>query len=265
MNELKIYFKFLKKNHLNEYMTYVGIMIFISLIVNISAILASKQLWRQPMTLGYSITTINVVFLFVIGVILGSKDFSGAMTIRSDRKNYFKAMVIFSIVSVILLCILDLLISKGICLSIKLSNSNLNFDSMTIVFTETTMWNKFFKVVVKLTPFQMFILKIIKSFYFTMLGIFLGAFAYRLRKLTSIIIYSGVGIVYIILSNNPMNYFKISSIMSIKNRILEIINNYYVDFYSVGLMYIILSAIFIGLSYLCLRKAPIGEYAHDWL
>ena len=256
MDNLKTYLNFFKRNYKKDYITYAITVTIISLILVGFTIWTSKVSLAPEMSFAYSISGLNLIFLFVIGILWGSKDFAGAMSIRSDRKSYFKAMIIFSIISIIVMCILDMFIIGISNFIIKIFTDNVKIKSMTTVNFDGFVLNDLTK---NLSIVQLYMLNAIRIFTTMMFGTFLGAFAYRLRKVTAVIIYVGVPTLTVAL------LAKIAMVSDIVNKIINLIYTIGENFYTLSIFYIVLSIVFIALSYLCLRKAPIGEYAHDWL
>lgn len=264
MDNLKTYLNFFKRSYKKDYITYAITVTIISLILVGFTIWTSKVSLAPEMSFAYSISGLNLIFLFVMGILWGSKDFAGAMTIRSDRKSYFKAMIIFSIISILIMYVLDMFVVLTSNIAITTFADNVKINSINILNLSNSFnleGNVINNLIKNINGLQIFILSIIKSFMIMLFGVFLGAFAYRLRKATAVIIYIGMPTLSVALLAKIAIVLNDSTLVKINNLISSIASN----FYALSLFYIIMSIVFIGLSYLCLRKAPIGEYAHDWL
>ena len=94
MNELKPYIKFFNKNT----KLYIIIFMIVGIVMNILPVFILKIFGEASITnlstIVNPILTYITILIFVYGVNIANKDFSGALSIRADRKSCIKAIVI---------------------------------------------------------------------------------------------------------------------------------------------------------------------------
>ncbi len=185
--------------------------------------------------------SIFTIFIFVMGILLGSKLFSVFISIRSDRKSYLKSFAL----SCVVLCSMSWCINYIVAIGME----NLVSFLLPGLEVEKSTW------LVKL-------LVLAKFFTTEMVGFFLGAFCYRLKILNIVLSFALVPTFGISL----LIYF--AYIRRGLPRGLELLIPFIKRLYERGsfllpFMLIGVGVIFYGLGYGLLRKAPIKSYAHD--
>ncbi|HBG2494763.1 TPA: ABC transporter permease, partial [Clostridioides difficile] len=110
MNELKPYIKFFNKNT----KLYIIIFMIVGIVMNILPVFILKIFGEASKTnlstIVNPILTYITILLFVYGVNIANKDFSGALSIRADRKSCIKAIVIDLIILSFVISILGIVL-----------------------------------------------------------------------------------------------------------------------------------------------------------
>lgn len=264
MNELKPYIKFFNKNT----KLYIIMFVIMGILINILPVFILKifgELSKNNLS-----TIVNPIFayiailIFVYGVNIANKDFSGALSIRADRKSCIKAIVmdliilsfVISIIGIILIFLSKLFIEIMTGYSIDLSvllNRDIIWTSISALIEPSTSS-------IPLTYLNYFAQICINEICIGLIGALLGAFTYRVRKATSVTILIGLPILIIIYIVNfaTKNMHKI--LMFLEKIIYSFQNPFILFGTKVGI--IVICIIFI---ILLLRKAPIKDYANDLL
>ncbi|AWH77175.1 hypothetical protein [Clostridioides difficile] len=264
MNELKPYIKFFNKNT----KLYIIIFMIVGIVMNILPVFILKILGEASKT--NLSTTVNPILTyitilpFVYGVNIANKDFSGALSIRADRKSCIKAIVIdliilsfvISILGIVLIFLSKLFIEVMTGYSIELSvllKRDMIWTSISALIDPSTSSTP-------LTYLNYFVQICINEICIGFIGVLLGAFTYRVRKVTSITILIGLPILIVIYMVNFATKNMHKMLLYLEKIIYSFQNPFILFGTKVGI--IVICIIFI---ILLLRKAPIKEYANDLL
>ncbi|HBG5727200.1 TPA: ABC transporter permease [Clostridioides difficile] len=264
MNELKPYIKFFNKNT----KLYIIIFMIVGIVMNILPVFILKIFGEASKTnlstIVNPILTYITILLFVYGVNIANKDFSGALSIRADRKSCIKAIVIdliilsfvISILGIVLIFLSKLFIEIITGYSIELSvllKRDMIWTSISALIDHSTSS-------MPLTYLNYFVQICINEICIGFIGVLLGAFTYRVRKVTSITILIGLPILMIIYIVNFATKNMHKMLLYLEKIIYSFQNPFILFGTKVGI--IVICIIFI---ILLLRKAPIKEYANDLL
>lgn len=256
MNRIKPHIMFLKHS-------YIYCMIFILIFIGIQLSAFALEGLNRGQSIGESLilyktqlTLLGILFPTVFSLGISIKEFSGAMSIRADRKAFIKASIIYIIAISISTLVFVYLIEWGITLlTNNVSGVNVKLDKeielMNMIVGDEGIIGNFF---------GMFICQLA----FSSLGFMFGAILYRVDIKTNIVLFIVLPIIaalYII----RLSYINADLINRIGESILWIFN-YFIQNPSVFYIIEVLVAIIgLGISYLVLKNAPIKEYAHNIL
>ncbi len=196
---------------------------------------------RFAINLEQNTENIFTIFIFVMGILLGSKLFSVFISIRSDRKSYLMSFA----VSCVVLCSVSWCIHYSVAVGMEIL---VTFWLPGLEFEKST-WS------VKL-------LVLAKFFTIEMVGFFLGAFCYRLKILNSVLSFTllpafGMSLfIYLAYTEKGLPR-ALKALIAFINRLYES-GSFLLPFMLIGV-----GVIFYGLGYGLLIKAPIKSYAHD--
>ncbi|MGX4600499.1 hypothetical protein [Faecalimicrobium sp. JNUCC 81] len=205
------------------------------------------------------------IVIIIYGTLLSYKEFNGAMSIKSNRKEYLKYSIVFIIIVSIILSIFSVcvdLVSKLI-LEYKTGYNAYVYTNLGISINEIQTLLEKVGMGMSFSIFYQYDINyievILNTFLIIMglgsLGFMLGALIYRLKKMTSILIFIGIPLCIILfIIGNIMNNYGVIHIYLIQIILLFTSNNI------ITITSTILSFV-IGI--LLLRNAPIKEYAHD--
>ncbi|MBY2477646.1 ABC transporter permease [Clostridioides difficile] len=264
MNELKPYIKFFNKNT----KLYIITFIIVGIVMNILPVIALKAFGEVSKNNLYTnvnpILTYLTILIFVYGVNMVNKDFSGALSIRADRKSCIKAIVtnlivlsfIISIVGMVLIFLSKLFIEIITGYSIDLSTllkKDAIWTSISALIEPTTSS-------IPLTYLNYFVQIVVNEIFIGLIGALLGAFTYRVRKATSVTMLIGIPVLVIIYMINFATK-NIDKILIYLEKIIYLFQNPFILLGTkIGIM-----AICVIFIVLLLRKAPIKDYANDLL
>lgn len=264
MNELKPYIKFFNKNTKLYIITFVVIGVLMNILPVVVLKVFGEVSKDNLYTIVNPILTYLTILVFVYGVNMVNKDFSGALSIRADRKSCIKAIVmnliivslITSIVGVFLIFLSKLFIEIITGYNIELSvllRKDMIWTSISALIEPSTSS-------ITLTYLNYFVQICINEICIGLIGAALGAFTYRVRKVSSIAILIGLPILTIIYMVN----FAIKNTNKILIYLEKIIYSFQNPFILLGAKVGII-ALCIVFIILLLRKAPIKDYANDLL
>lgn len=256
MNRIKPHIMFLKHSYI-YYMIFI--LIFISLQVSaflIEGLSRGESLGESLSIYKTQLSVLGILFPTVFSLSIAVKEFSGAMSIRADRKAFIKASIIYIIIISLSTLVFVTLIEELInLLANNLSSGTVKLDNETelinmIVGDEGIIGN--------------FLGMFICQLAFSSLGFMFGAIFYRVDIKTNIVLFIAlpiIAVLYII----RLSYINADLINRIGESILWIFN-YFIQnpsvFYSIEVLVAIIG---LGISYLVLKNAPIKEYAHNIL
>lgn len=280
MKELKPYLKMLNKN------TYIYILILLLLIISIDGMNLIGVIYAKNYTIEENflifkseIYYILGLMMFVYSVCISQKDFSIAISIKGDRKSYLKSMILY----ILCLCFVSTIIGVGVEFLQKIilegiSGYEVSIYNRSIFWEVSEVLNKIHenitgsKLFTKLSfviqddtllsILDMIINTFINNFIFSALGLFIGALVYRLKKITTVFLFSGIPLLYVIyllveFSKDKYDFVEkyIWTYWSNLGHIISTCQNIFIK--------VLIATIFIIGAILLLIKAPIKEYAHD--
>lgn len=277
MNKLMPYFKLMKKN----------IILVIVIALSIVIVNDGKEILtgfnHSLFENGYlifksEIYSSTALLMFIFGVLLSYKQFNISMNIKADRNSYIKASIASIIGLSIVLSITTILFTialKFIVENVSGKNALVLGDSAYITSTAIDfinnlpgMGNSAIIYGINDVSAKGIIMDILGQFLtllsLSSIGFLFGSLIYRLKKITSVIIFLiipasiiSLGVAFSLFNTDLfMNYIS----MNLTNILMLIIN------INVRLILKILSIV-ISLTgaTILLKKAPIKEYAHDLL
>lgn len=264
MNELKPYIKFFNKNTKLYIITFVIMGIVMSILPVVTLKVFGEVSKDNLYTAVNPISTYLTILIFVYSINMVNRDFSGALSIRANRKSCIKAIVLnliilsftISIVGMVLIFLSKLFIEIITGYSVDLSvilRKDMIWTSISALIEPTTSS-------VPLTYLNYFVQICINEICIGFIGALLGAFTYRVRKASSVAILIGLPVLIIIYIVN----FATKNINKILMYLEKIIYSFQNPFILLGTKVgiIVICIIFI---ILLLRKAPIKDYANDLL
>ena len=277
MNKLMPYFKLMKKN----------IILVIVIALSIVIVNDGKEILtgfnHSLFENGYlifksEIYSSTALLMFIFGVLLSYKQFNISMNIKADRNSYIKASIASIIgLSIVLsiITILFIIALKFIVENVSGKNALVLGDSAYITSTAIDFINNLpgmghSAIIYGINDVSAkgIIMDILGQFLtllsLSSIGFLFGSLIYRLKKITSVIIFLiipasiiSLGVAFSLFNTDLfMNYIS----MNLTNILMLIINT------NVRLILKILSIV-ISLTgaTILLKKAPIKEYAHDLL
>jgi hypothetical protein len=256
VNRIKPHIMFLKHS-------YIYWMIFILIFIGIQVVVFSMEGFSRGESLGESLilyktqlTILGIFFPALFSLNMSIKEFSGAMSIRADRKAFIKTSIIYIIViSISTLALVSLIEGILTLLANNVSSGNVKLDNevelMDMIVGDGGIIGSFFGM-------------FISQLAFCSLGFMLGAIIYRVDIKTNIILFVGLPIVAALYITR-LSYIKADIITKIGENILWILD-YLIHnpsiFYALEVLVFVVT---MGLASLMLKNAPIKDYAHSKL
>lgn len=204
----------------------------------------------------------SMTFCFISGIIFILKNFSGAISIRGDRKSFLKALTVWAIIMSLSMILFSITLEIGLKTLVEV------ITHKEVVFISDIPWVEIAGMEVKNPNITfIWIIKTIFSRFINglmlfSLGYMLGSIGYRMRKRTNILVFIVIPVVligYIINSALRMDEFIMDLGVAICNIIVYLAEN--------PVLIILINVICIGIfSFVgskLLMKAPTKEYAND--
>lgn len=209
-------------------------------------------------------TASSETFCFIIGIMFILKNFSGAISIRGDRKNFLKAFAAWAIIMSSFMVVFSTTIEVGVKILIEaithkevLLISHVPWVGIAVMEMQnpdiTFIW--FIKTI---------FIRFISSLMLFSLGYMLGAIGYRLRKRTNILVFVVIPVIligFLVNSALRMDEFIINIGVAICNIIVYFVEN--------PIILVLVNIICIGTLSISgtklLINAPTKEYANDLL
>lgn len=263
MNELRPYMKFFNKNTKLYIILFLVMGAFLNVLPLI--IVTFANLPKQDLS-SFTTPLLNYIsiLIFVYGISIVNKDFSGALSIRADRNNCIKAIILTLIILSFVLSIISIVLIFLSKLSMEFITGYkvdiLSLLKQDLLWTSIPMIIESSTANMPLAYLNYFINLCISEMCIGLIGALLGAFTYRVRKATSFTLLIGLPILILIYVVN----FAIKHIQKMLIHLDKIIILFANPSVLLGLK---VGAIFIciALIILLLRRAPIKDYANDLL
>lgn len=259
------YFNFIKRDAMQ--MIYIlSIIIAGNLVVTAipNIYMALEPGFDRTINMYSQATAFSSMFCFITGIMFILKNFSGAISIRGDRKNFLKALAIWAIIMSLFMVVFSTTLEVGLKILTEV------ITNKEVILIGDTPWVEIAGMEMKNPDitFIWFIKTIFSRFISGLmlfsLGYMLGAIGYRLKKRTNILVFVVIPVILIgLLVNSALRMDKFIMDMGVEiiNMIVYLVEN-------PGLI-ILISLICIGVFSLIgtklLIKAPTKEYANDLL
>lgn len=258
------YFSFMKRDVIQMILVLLTIIIVNQGLTAVSNIyMALEPGFDKQINMYSQANVFNMSFCFVAGIMFILKHFSGAISIRGDRKSFLKALGVWAIIMSLFMAIFPTILE--ICLKILIEV----ITHKDVVLVTDLVWREIagMEVTNPDITFIWFIKTIFVYFINNLMlfsfGYMLGAIGYRFKKRTNILVFVVIPVLligYIINSALKMDEFIMNIIgVAICYIVVYIAEN--------PLLMILINMICIGIfSFIgckLLIKAPTKEYAND--
>ncbi|MCC3869085.1 hypothetical protein [Terrisporobacter mayombei] len=257
------YFNFIKKDATQMILILLLIAVVNQGLTAISNIyMALEPGFNRQIELYSQANIYSMTFCFMAGIMFILKNFSGAISIRGDRKNFLKALAVWAVIMSLSMIVFSTALEIGLKTLVEV------ITHRDVVLITDFPWAEVAGMEMKnLDITFIWIIKTIFSRFMNglmlfSLGYMIGAIGYRLRKRTNILVFIVIPVVligYIINSALRMDKFIIDLGVVICNIIVYFVEN--------SVLIILLNIICIGIfSFVgnkLLMKAPTKEYAND--
>lgn len=210
-------------------------------------------------------TAFSSMFCFIAGIMFILKNFSGAISIRGDRKNLLKAFAVWAIIMSSFMVVFSTTLEVGL----KILTEVITHKEV-ILISDIPMWIQIADMEMKNPEitFMWFIKAIFSRFISSLMlfsmGYMLGAIGYRLKKRTNILVFVVIPVIligFLVNSALRMDEFIMNMGVAICNIIVYLVENQGL----IILISLICIAIFSLIGTKLLIKAPTKEYANDLL
>lgn len=260
------YFNFIKRDSLQMILILSIIILINQGLTAVSNIyMALEPGFDRTINMYSQATVFSSMFCFIAGIMFILKNFSGAISIRGDRKNFLKAFAVWAIIMSSFMVVFSTTLE--VCL--KILTEVITHKEVTLI-GDIPMWIQIADMEMKNPDitFMWFIKAIFSRFISSLmlfsLGYMLGSIGYRLKKRTNILVFVVIPVLligFLVNSALRMDEFIMNMGVAIYNIIVYLVEN-------PGLI-ILISLICIGVFSLIgtklLIKAPTKEYANDLL
>lgn len=263
MNELRPYMKFFNKNTKIYIILFLVMGAFLNVLPLI--IVTFANLPKQDLS-SFTTPLLNYIsiLIFVYGISIVNKDFSGALSIRADRKNCIKSIILTLIILAFVLSVISIVLIFLSKLSMELI-TGYNLDIVSLL-KQDLLWISIPTIIesstanMPLVYLNYFINLCISEICIGLIGALLGAFTYRVRKATSFTLLIGLPILILIyIVNFAIKHTQ--KMLTFLDKIITLFANPYILLgLKVGTIFVCITLII-----LLLRRAPIKDYANDLL
>lgn len=253
MNRIKPHIMFLKHSYI-YYMIFI--LIFISLQVSaflIEGLSRGESLGESLIIYKTQLSVLGILFPTIFSLSIAVKEFSGAMSIRADRKSFIKASIIYIIIISLSTLVFVTLIEELInLLSNNVSSDTVKLDNViNMIVGDEGIIGSFF---------GMFICQLA----FSSLGFMFGAIFYRIDIKTNIILFIVLPIIAVLYITR-LSYINADIISKFGERMLLIVDYFINNPSKLYALEVIVFVAAMGLASLMLKNAPIKDYAHNKL
>ena len=259
------YFNFLKRDAIQMIIIPLTIIAVNQGLTSISNIyMALEPEFDRQINMFSQSNAFSMMFCFMAGIIFILKNFSGAISIRGDRKSFLKALSIWAIIISLFIVILSTTLEIGLKTLVEV------ITHKEVVLISDLAWLEIVGIEMKSSDITfIWFIKVIFSRFVNGLMLFsfgymIGTIGYRLRKRTNVLVFVVIPVVligYIVNSALRMDEFIINLGVAICNTIVYFIENPVL----IILANIICIVIFSLLGTKLLIDAPTKEYANDLL
>ncbi|MEG0843690.1 MAG: hypothetical protein RRZ84_05810 [Romboutsia sp.] len=278
MDRLKPYYKMLNKYMFSIAFLVYAIIIFIDGTTFIMDIVANTYKVVDGNYIFFVKGTATLGFISIIyGVLMGYKDFNTAMNIRADRASYLKCAflvivvsnLIFTVFSVLMVPIWEFILSLITGNNCFIANevSLYSLSSYLLEISKDNSGTDIFTTNSHLMNNSMYIKNILETFLSLLMvssiGMCIGALIYRLKKLTSVILFIGIPVIGVITLVKEAAFNEEAFVEKFINGYLIDILNFLMNYNNLIILQIAIIATCTLGTILLLRKAPIREYAND--